>query len=134
MTSEGLRPLDDDECFELLRTQTLGRVGCLHGRTMLVLPVYFAMAGHDIVFRTAPGAKLDAAILSTRVVFEVDDPEGWSVLASGRAEEVRDERALEIPMAALCDTWAPGARKRIVRIRIDHISGRRISQPRRDEA
>ena len=48
-------------------------------------PVNFALLDDDIVFRTAPGTKLSAALEGAVVGFEVDriDPvfeSGWSVL------------------------------------------------------
>jgi nitroimidazol reductase NimA-like FMN-containing flavoprotein (pyridoxamine 5'-phosphate oxidase superfamily) len=134
VTSEGLLRLDEDECRALLRTQTLGRVACMHGNVMLVLPVYYAMLDRDVVFRTAPGAKLDAAILNLRVAFEVDHAaEGWSVLVTGRAEELREQRHIDDARAALGDSWAPDSRERLVRIHTDRLTGRRIAHPRKAE-
>ena len=62
MSSYGLDVLDRDECLTLLTTQSVGRVG-LGGEHPVVLPVLFAMLDGDIVFRTAPGEKLIAAVL-----------------------------------------------------------------------
>ena len=84
MTSQDLQVLDEAECYLLLRSRTLGRVGVRIADHLSILPVYYAVMDHDVVFRTAPGTKLDAAVLTTVVVFEVDNVSpGWSVLVRG---------------------------------------------------
>ena len=61
MSSYGLAILDPPECQALLSTQRIGRVG-LATPTPMVLPVQYAMFDGDVVFRTAPGEKLIAAV------------------------------------------------------------------------
>jgi uncharacterized protein len=128
MTSRGLDVLTTEECLNLLRGNSFGRVGVKFADDLAILPVYYASAGDDIVFRTDPGTKLIAAVLDTRVAFEVDDrDDGWSVLVTGHAHEVRDgsadaSRALE----RLDEFWPEGSRERVVRIEIERITGRRL--------
>lgn len=131
MTLDRLEPLSEEQCFELLRSGFLGRVGVSMGGTPVVLPVNYALLERDIVFRSAPGTKLSAAVLGTRVAFEVDDADplyraGWSVLVIGHADEIRDEQTLaaarELPLRA----WAGGDRDHYVRIEAEHVSGRRL--------
>jgi nitroimidazol reductase NimA-like FMN-containing flavoprotein (pyridoxamine 5'-phosphate oxidase superfamily) len=98
MSSYGLKTLDRDECESLLRAQRIGRVG-LATPTPMVLPVQYAMFDGDVVFRTAPGEKLIAAVLGRTVAFEIDDFDvsamtGWSVVAVGPADEVVDRQEL----------------------------------------
>ena len=131
MTSRGLDLLEPDECYELLRSNSFGRIGMKIGDDPVVLPVFYAFVDDEIVFRTDPGTKLIAAVLETRVAFEVDDRKGgWSVLVVGRAHEVRnpspDLIAVEVP---LDDFWPPGERERFVRIEIERVSGRRLRRP-----
>jgi nitroimidazol reductase NimA-like FMN-containing flavoprotein (pyridoxamine 5'-phosphate oxidase superfamily) len=126
MTSDGLEFINEDECYRILRGASLGRVGVRHGDVPLVLPVYFALDGRDIVFRTVPGAKLDAAVLGNRVAFEVDsEQEHWSVLVIGHVREVRDDderhRVRELLTQPL-----PGTHERVVRVVAEHVSGRRF--------
>ncbi len=83
------------------------------------------------MFRTAPGAKLVAAVLSEQVVFEVDDydPEqhtGWSVNVVGNATEVVHPAELAALDALGLQPWAGEARDRFVRVVAEHLSGRRI--------
>jgi nitroimidazol reductase NimA-like FMN-containing flavoprotein (pyridoxamine 5'-phosphate oxidase superfamily) len=128
MTSESFERLTEEECRRLLRSSGLGRIGFPHGNLTLVLPVYFTMAGPDILFRTAPGAKLDAAVLNQRVAFEADDEDaGWSVLVSGHADEVRDSKQHAHALEALAGRWPGGMRSRVVCVSIENITGRRLS-------
>jgi nitroimidazol reductase NimA-like FMN-containing flavoprotein (pyridoxamine 5'-phosphate oxidase superfamily) len=129
MTRTGLDLVERDECDALLRTATLGRLGFRHGDMVLVLPVYYALDGGDVVFRTAPGAKLDAAVLGARVAFEVDDEtEGWSVLVIGHASEIRDDAERRRVRDALVEHWPTGTRELLVRVAAEHVSGRRLSR------
>jgi nitroimidazol reductase NimA-like FMN-containing flavoprotein (pyridoxamine 5'-phosphate oxidase superfamily) len=123
-----LERVEPEECMELLRSRTLGRVGIKHGDDIVVLPVFYAIVDGDVVFRTAPGTKLDAAVMKTRVAFEVDNGSPpWSVLVHGFSEEVRDEHGQNAARAHLGSDWPAGQRDRIVRIRVKDVTGRRIA-------
>ena len=80
------------------------------------------------MFRTDPGTKLIAAVLETRVAFEVDDAaDDWSVLVVGHAHEVRSPSpAMTKAEAHLDDYWPSGERDRVVRIEIEKVTGRRL--------
>jgi len=125
--ARNIERIEKDECIELLKGRTLGRVGLKRADQIIVLPVFYAVAGDDIVFRTAPGSKLDAAVLGTRVAFEVDNGSPpWSVLLHGYADEIRDQHDAAEARAHLGSDWPAGQRERVVRIRIDQVSGRRL--------
>lgn len=128
----GLELMDQIECLRLLETKEIGRLGVIvHGHPV-VLPVNYALDGDNVVFRTDPGTKLDAAQRSL-VCFEVDEIDhenhaGWSVLVHGIAEEVaapdrgRFERLGRLPI----DPWTGGEKAHLVRIIPRVITGRRI--------
>jgi nitroimidazol reductase NimA-like FMN-containing flavoprotein (pyridoxamine 5'-phosphate oxidase superfamily) len=125
--------LSDDESTELLRTHTFGRVVAKVGPDMAAFPVYYAYLDGAIVYRTDPGTKLAAAVLRTHVSFEIDDEkDGWSVMAFGPCEELRSPRAIEQAHEVLGTTWPDSERQRIVRIRPERITGRRLQHPRSD--
>lgn len=126
-----LESLDRSECMMLLHDRSLGRVGVKIADELVILPVYYAVLDDDIVFRTGPGTKLDAAVLGTRVAFEVDNAvPPWSVLVTGHAHEIREQAERVRAGAHLGHDWPAGERDRLVRIRAEHVSGRRISGPR----
>lgn len=126
------RVLDRTECFELLRRGGVGRVAVnVAGAPPLVRPVNFLFdePSQSVVFRTGRGSKLTALLLSERAAFEVDDAGGaggWSVIVTGRAEEVRESFDVARLDAAGLPDWAPGERPYWVRVRAETVSGRRI--------
>jgi nitroimidazol reductase NimA-like FMN-containing flavoprotein (pyridoxamine 5'-phosphate oxidase superfamily) len=128
----GLEIIFEDECRRLLQPGGVGRIAVVDHGQPLVFPVNYAFDGPDIVFRTAPGTKLDAA-RGALVAFEIDGYDmtyrtGWSVLVQGRAEEVRDaaerSRLATLPLRP----WARGSKPQWVRIRPTLITGRRIPE------
>jgi uncharacterized protein len=125
----GLTYLSREECLDLLRRRRLGRVSVSIGALPAILPVTYTVWNDEIVFRTAPGTKLSAAVMGSVVGFEIDGSAddgtaGWSVLIVGHAIEVRDQVTLEQLRSLPLQPWAPGHRDNFVRIPITHVSGR----------
>jgi nitroimidazol reductase NimA-like FMN-containing flavoprotein (pyridoxamine 5'-phosphate oxidase superfamily) len=123
-----IEALELDECLELLRRSTVGRIAVLVDGGPVVFPVNHRLADyegeHALFLRTHGGSTIDRA--PAAVAFQIDglDPhrhEGWSVLVRGHLrhleEGVADALALE--------TWA-GPRDRWVVIVPTEISGRRL--------
>ena len=126
LVDEGLEILDDDECWRLIGTEGLGRVGVSIAALPAIFPVNYAAVDGAIVFRTAAGTKLRAALAHAVVVFEVDhadpsDRSGWSVQVVGVAEPVPEGEEPEG-----IDPWVAGERTSYVRIRPELLTGRRI--------
>jgi nitroimidazol reductase NimA-like FMN-containing flavoprotein (pyridoxamine 5'-phosphate oxidase superfamily) len=127
MTSRGFDLLERDECLDLLRSRSLGRIGAKIAEDPVILPVFYALIDGEIILRTDPGTKLIAAVLELRVAFEVDDAdEGWSVLVVGHAHEVRAIAEVANLAPRLEVFWPAGERDRLVRIEIERITGRRL--------
>lgn len=129
ITVDGLSSLSREECLDLLRRHRLGRVSVSIGALPAILPVNYVVRDDEIVFRTAPGTKLSAALMDSVVGFEIDSGDadgsaGWSVLVVGHAIEVRDHETLEQLRAMPLRSWAPGDRDNFVRIPLTHVSGR----------
>lgn len=128
---EGLLRLDDEECWRFLDKHFLGRVAVVDHGLPMVFPVNYAVDGHSIVFRTAPGTKLAMATRGRDTVFEVDEvfglfETGTSVMVHGTLHEVTDHdeksRLMNLPLRS----WAPGVRDHVVRVHPSWVSGRRI--------
>lgn len=126
-----LEVLDEAECRRLLALHSIGRIGVIVGAEPLVMPVQYAVDGGDVVFRTAAGSHFDELVSGAHVCFEIDgaDPsarEGWSVLGRGVVRVVDDgadvARCRELPL----QPWARQDRPRFLRLRLDHLSGRRV--------
>jgi uncharacterized protein len=128
-----MQELSNDECYRLLATQEIGRLGVNAEHYPLIFPVNYGLDGSVIVVRTHPGTKLSAAD-HANVTFEVDNIDqgtrsGWSVLVRGLAEEVTSAHTAELierTHARGAQPWAPGEHGRWLRIIPQGISGRRI--------
>ena len=123
-----IRVLDEQQSYELLTTTTIGRVGFVHEGRVQILPVNFAVSGHDLLLRTTPDGVLGA--LSNEpleVAFEVDyhDPLGntaWSVLMHGSLSRSPEGQAPDT--LARVSPWAGGDRDLPLTFRIETIEGR----------
>jgi uncharacterized protein len=129
-----LQVLSADECYRLLATQQIGRLGVNAEHYPLIFPVNYALDhGGVIVIRTGAGTKLSAAN-HANVTFEVDEIDqwtrtGWSVLVRALAEEVTSEHTAELierTKASGVEPWAPGDRGHWMRLIPQAITGRRI--------
>lgn len=132
---EGLEILHLGDCFSLLGSVPLGRIGFLAGGEVVILPVNFVVDGQDVVFRTSEGSKLSAVEVGHYVGFEADSYDaaaesGWSVVVNGLAEVVdSDAEAARLDGLGL-SSWAGAGPDRVwVRIRPTSITGRRIPAP-----
>jgi uncharacterized protein len=127
----GITVLETNTCWELLRSAEVGRLAVSISDHPDIFPVNFAVDRGTIVFRTAEGTKLAAAVLGRAVAFEVDgyDAEAgdaWSVVVKGRAVELERMQdvfdALDLPLFP----WHAAPKHRFVRIEPDEVSGRRF--------
>ena len=135
----GLEILHLGDCFLLLGSVPLGRIGFVAGGEVVILPVNFVVDGQDVVFRTAQGSKLSAVEVGHYVGFEADSYDaatetGWSVVVNGLAEIVEsDEEAARLDGLGL-SSWVRAAPERVwVRIRPTSITGRRIPADEADQ-
>ena len=102
----------------------------------LIFPVNYFFDEGVLVFRTAPGTKLNLAP-GAYVSFEIDgwDPDngiGWSVLVKGIAHDITEPRGA--PTARM-RFWpvrplAPGTREHWIGIWANEITGRRFRPTR----
>jgi nitroimidazol reductase NimA-like FMN-containing flavoprotein (pyridoxamine 5'-phosphate oxidase superfamily) len=129
-----LQVIPAGECYRLLATQEIGRIGVNAEHYPLVLPVNYALDGTTIVIRTGSGIILQAAA-HANVTFQVDEIDrrtrsGWSVLVRGQAEHVGEahrEALVARTLATGVEPWAPGDRGNWMRLITHDISGRRIA-------
>jgi nitroimidazol reductase NimA-like FMN-containing flavoprotein (pyridoxamine 5'-phosphate oxidase superfamily) len=126
-----LRELSRARCFDLLATMGVGWVGVSVRALPAILPVGYVAVGERVVFRTAPGAKLDAAVHRSVVAFEADSYDpcgawGWSVLVQGVASEISGAAELAEARALLARDWPflTGDVVRFVSIEGTFVSGR----------
>lgn len=129
--STRLENIEADECFRLLGTREIGRVGISVSAIPEVLPVNYRLQEGNIVFRTGAGTTLHAATAGTAIAFEVDESDpvtlsGWSVLVGGLSEEVTDPQEDKQALAVLPNGWVPREHEHVIRLVPSRVSGRRI--------
>jgi uncharacterized protein len=121
--------LDEHQCWELLRSQEVGRLAVAIANRPDIFPINYVVDHASVVFRTAEGTKLAAAVLGESVAFETDGEshgEAWSVVVKGPAVEI--ERmyelfdALDLPLYP----WHAAPKHRFVRILPERVTGRRF--------
>jgi nitroimidazol reductase NimA-like FMN-containing flavoprotein (pyridoxamine 5'-phosphate oxidase superfamily) len=123
--------LEAHQCWTLLRSCEVGRLAVVIANRPDIFPVNFVVDRGTVVFRTAEGTKLAAAVLGRAVAFEVDgydagSEEAWSVVVKGPAREVEAMHelfdAVELPLVP----WHTGPKHRYVRITPLEVTGRRF--------
>ena len=125
----GTEVLDANVCWDLLRKTEVGRLAVSITDHPDIFPVNYVTDRGTVVFRTAEGTKLAAAVLGRAVAFEIDgyDPEhgdAWSVVIKGQETEIERMQdvfdALDLPLFP----WHASPKHRFVRIEPFDISGR----------
>ena len=129
----GLEILHLGDCFGLLKSVPVGRVGFVSRGEVVILPVNFLVDGQDVVFATGAGSKLSCVEVGHYVGFEADAYDaaartGWSVVVNGFAEIVdSDEEAARLAGLGMTPWGGTAVQERVwVRIRPTSVSGRRL--------
>jgi hypothetical protein len=125
-----LAVLSRADCLALLASGHVGRFSYVaRAGVPDVVPVNYALDGHDIVIRSGPGPKLQAAEREDVVAFEVDHIDedgqrGWSVVVHGRAAVLSPAQQQHLSADVL--PWANGPRSHVIRIHATRVTGRRL--------
>ena len=123
--------LDTHMCLDLLRRREVGRLAVSITDHPDIFPINDVVDWGTVVFRTAEGTKLAAALVGRSVAFESDgyDPDAgdaWSVVVKGYAIEIEQLQqffdVLDLPLFP----WHAGPKHRFVRIEPVAITGRRF--------
>ncbi|GAB4003721.1 pyridoxamine 5'-phosphate oxidase family protein [Nocardioides ultimimeridianus] len=132
MTMTGVQPrrlvaLSEDECWDRLRSGSVGRIAWSGDDGVSVVPVNFAVEGAAVLIRTTPYSLMARDCGGQEVAFEIDNFDddthtGWSVLVRGRCERLT--RAGDSPVP-----WANGSRVLGLRIAARTVTGRRLVGP-----
>jgi uncharacterized protein len=129
-----MEDLAEDECFDLLKRHHFGRVAIAEGVDLppMIMPLNYLVDADTVVVRTDPDSRLGSALRNAMVAFEIDGVDqlqrtGWSVVVSGRAQEIVDPGDLQELNQTPLLPWAPGDRSQYVRITPGSVTGRRIS-------
>ncbi len=139
--SEDFEPvsiLSESECWDLMKSGSLGRLVTSVDGQPEIFPVNFVVQDRTVLFRTAEGTKLVSAAINNNVLFEVDDHnavEGWSVIVKGTAKTLRTDAEIAEAERAELLPWTATVKQHYVRIRPVSVTGRRFtfgSEPDRE--
>ena len=126
-TPDPVISLTDEQCWERLRTQELGRLVTHVGEVLDIFPVNFVVDGESLLFRTAEGSKLFELTVNDEVLFEVDDhtdTDAWSVIDRGRAHALDSSAEVERADGLSLRPWIPTLKFTYVRVEPTSLSGR----------
>lgn len=105
-----LGELTQEQIDDVLRAQTIGRIGCVHEGRPYVVPITYAYDGESVYGHSGEGMKLRAMRADPRVCFEVeqiDNMANWrSVVAWGVFEELHGVDA-EVALRRLVTRFLP---------------------------
>jgi len=136
-TTDAVRALTDERCWELLAGQELGRLVTHVADVLDVFPVNYVVDEGTLVFRTAEGSKLFELTVNDEVLFEVDDhtdADAWSVVVRGHAHRLSTSAEVEAADRLPLHPWIPTLKYVYVRIVPTSLSGRafdRAPEPER---
>ncbi|MDX6584841.1 MAG: hypothetical protein QOI10_4025, partial [Solirubrobacterales bacterium] len=99
-------------------------------------PVNYLLSGEEVLFRTANGSKLSAAVRRAVLGFQTDQigtdsATDWSVLGIGQSYEITDPTRLKQLERTLPTPWAPGQGVHTIAIPLTRLTGR-ILRPHPD--
>lgn len=130
--------LSDEECWDFLRSQELGRLAFHLVEQVQITPINYAVdphgpSGPSLLFRTAEGDKLLGVVMNSDVAFEVDewhDETARSVVVRGRARKLEEDeahRAENLPLRP----WVGTLKYNVVEIEPLEVTGRsfELSKP-----
>ncbi len=128
------RSLTEEQCWELLAGQQVGRLAVNDAHGPVILPVNYVVHAGTVVIRSDPGTKRAAAVHSLPAAFEVDHVDdhrrlGWSVLVRGRLVEVTDPAERSRLDALALAPYVGGAKTHYLQLIEPTVSGRRIPLP-----
>lgn len=106
-----LGTMQENEIEELLKSQSVGRIGCSADGNTYVVPISYAYDGKYIYCHTHEGKKTDIMRKNPKVCFEVDemkDMGNWqSVIVQGVFEELKEREERDAAMEILLSRYLP---------------------------
>lgn len=126
---QSITPMTEDECWEFLSMQPIGRLGTAVAGDPEIFPLNFAVADRAIYFHTIPGTKVAEVAVNSKVAFEVDQwgPEiAYSVLVKGTAQILESDADIAAAESTNLVSYLDDTRDTWVRITPTAVTGRRL--------
>ncbi|MBE7324620.1 pyridoxamine 5'-phosphate oxidase family protein [Nocardioides sp. Y6] len=128
MTADAPRIMDEDECWEFLRSHEFGRLAFHLADEVHIAPINYAVDHRTLLFRTAEGSKLLGIVMNPDVAFEIDeydDAKAASVIVRGTARLLPEDeahRSENVPLRP----WVADFKYNVVEITPTEMTGRRF--------
>lgn len=121
-----MRELHELECWDRLASHEFGRLAYHLIDEVHIVPINYAVADRQLVFRTTEGSKLLGVVMHEDVAFEIDEIDeetAWSVVARGRAR-ILDGAELRWAEQVPLRPWVDEPKVAAVAIEVSEVSGR----------
>jgi hypothetical protein len=125
--------LDAAECLRLLASSLVGRLGFTERALPSILPVFFTLRAGDVIMSCLPGSKVKSASRGDIVAFEADGfdaetREGWCVNVLGPSRLITE--ADQVAALGQLDfaPWTDNQDRQYIALRIEALSGRRVTR------
>ncbi|MEZ5184871.1 MAG: pyridoxamine 5'-phosphate oxidase family protein [Candidatus Nanopelagicales bacterium] len=123
--------LTDQQCWELLEGNQLGRLAVVVAGQPDIFPVNYLLHEGQVIFKTGEGSKLASVSAHHEVAFEIDGydestNEAWSVVLVGMAKMLSHDAEVEKADTLPLYPWNLDPKHHYVAIDIERISGRRF--------
>ncbi|WP_347344602.1 pyridoxamine 5'-phosphate oxidase family protein [Microbacterium sp.] len=119
--------LTEQECWDRLAGEELGRLVTRVGDVLDIFPVNYVVDDRTLLFRTAEGSKLFELTVNSEVLFEVDahtDADAWSVVVRGHAHRLETSDEVQAADRLPLRPWIPTLKYNYVRVVPTKLSGR----------
>jgi uncharacterized protein len=129
MSESPVSVMNEQECWELLRSTPIGRVAMTIGDEVEVFPVNYEIREDSLYIRTAEGTKLFGIAMGRPIAFEIDDwddESGWSVIAKCSARQLDHAYEIQEAEQLALTRWVPDSADVLVRLTPIKVTGRRF--------
>ncbi|MGN5237965.1 pyridoxamine 5'-phosphate oxidase family protein [Rhodococcus sp. SJ-3] len=118
--------LSDEQAWERLASEKVGRLVTVVGERPEIYPVNYVVSDGKVYFRTGEGSKLSELTVHSTVAFQTDhihEDTAWSVVVHGSARVLRSfDDAARIDALGLTP-WVPTPKFNYVEITATEITG-----------
>ena len=121
--------LDEEQCWELLASEQVGRLVVAVDKRPEIYPVNYAVRDRKIYFRSSEGSKLAELTVYPQVAFEADnmtEGDAWSVVVHGRAHVLQHFSDVQAVEALGLTSWVPTSKYNYVELVAIETTGRRF--------
>lgn len=123
--------LRSEECWALLHRSGIGVLATSAAGGPDLFPLTYLVDGRSLMFRTAPGTKVDQLGVDDSAAFLAQGHDGdghWSVVVRGKVAITNDQVEVVGSGALELAAWAPGPKHVFLRLTPSAVTGRRIQR------